>query len=65
MRITAVIVDTENAPTGKPVITHITTITGIGMNTRAIGNPGKNGTVMRKNTRKSASMEVTTTETPI
>jgi hypothetical protein len=63
--ITAKIVDTECALMKKTATTRITTITGIGMNTKGIGNLGSNGTVTRKNTRRSANMEVTTTKTII
>ena len=43
--ITTSILDTENALTKRTVTMRITTIEDIGMSTRAIGNPGNNGTV--------------------
>ena len=44
--VTISILDTEKPPTKKTVTTGITFIEVTSMNTRAIGNPGNNGTGM-------------------
>jgi len=56
---------TEIVPTRNTAVTSITIIKAIAMNTRAIGNPGSNGTGSKKSIPISIGMVITTAKMPI